>query len=129
MAKKVYSHDDGARLAKYRDEFEHPSVFGKWQNCWRRQADMLAYPEVVNDRRVYVIYSYGHHFPMYVYDEESGQWLGNKAKYSRTTSTHQSKYRPSEVAEWFDTAELKAIVDCGLVGYITYRMEEGLPVS
>lgn len=121
MTKKVYSHDDGARLAKYRDEFEHPSVFGKWQNCW------MAYPEVVNDRRVYVIYSYGHHFPMYVYDEESRQWLGNKSKYSRTTSTHQSKYRPSEVADWFDTAELKAILMYGYIGHITHRMENGLP--
>jgi hypothetical protein len=125
MTKKVKSHDDGARLARYRDEFEHPSVFGLWKNCWKSR-DI---PHEGEPPRVYAIYSYGYHFPMYVWDELSGQWLGNSSKYSRTTSTHQSKYRPPEVAKWFGTAELKAIVDCGLVGYITQRMEEGLPVA
>lgn len=126
MTKKVYNHDDGVRLARYRDEFEHASVYGKWRKCiWYSRGQFTE----KDTPRVYAIYSYGNHFPMYVYDEESGQWLGNSDKYSRTTTSHQSKYRPSEVAKWFGTAELKAIVDCGLVGYITYRMEEGLPVS
>ena len=125
MTKKVYNHDDGARLARYRDEFEHASVFGLWKNCWQDRN----VPHENETPRVYAIYSYGYHFPMYVYDEVSGQWLGNSSKYSRTTTSHQSKYRPPEVAKWFDTGELKAIVDFGLIGYITKRMEQGLPVS
>lgn len=127
MTKKVYNHDDGVRLAKYRDEFEHASVFGQWKTCWKHDGFVGDFEQ--EKPKVYAIYSYGHHFPMYVYDEESGQWLGNSSKYSRTTSTHQSKYRPPEVAKWFDTAELNAVVDWGLVGYITQRMEEGLPVA
>jgi hypothetical protein len=123
MAKKVYNHDDGVRLARYRDDFEHASVYGKWRLCWKSK-DLENHAH-----KVYAIYSYGSHFPMYVWDELSGQWLGNSDKYSRTTSTHQSKYRPSEVAKWFGTAELCSIIDCGLVGYITNRMEQGLPVS
>jgi hypothetical protein len=124
MTTKVRSHDDAVRLARYRDEFEHPSVDGRWKTVWRmgqqtRDIEVMA--------RVYVIYSYGSHFPMYVYDETSQQWLGNSDKYSRTTSTHQSKYRPSEVAKWFDTTTLKDIISYGYVGYITNRMENGLP--
>ena len=124
MTTKVRSHDDGVRLARYRDEFEHSSVEGRWKTAWRmgqqtRDIEVMA--------RVYVIYSYGSHFPMYVYDETSQQWLGNTDKYSRTTSSHQSKYRPSEVAKWFNTATLRDIVGLGYVGYITNRMENGLP--
>lgn len=124
MTKKVRSHDDGVRLARYRDEFEHPSVDGRWKTIWGQDPQTREFGELC---RVYVIYSYGSHFPMYVYDETSGEWLGNKDKYSRTTSSHQSKYRPSEVAKWFDTTTLRDIVGLGYVGYITNRMENGLP--
>jgi hypothetical protein len=124
MTKKVRSHDDGVRLARYRDEFEHPSVFGQWKICWRA-CDPSKKEEIAP--KVYAIYSYGFHFPMYVYDEQTQQWLGNSSKYSRTTSSHQSKYRPSEVAKWFDTTTLEDIVRHGYVGYITNRMENGLP--
>jgi hypothetical protein len=129
MTKKVRSHDEAVRLARYRDEFEYTSTEGKWKNCWKFRGFEDTYDSQPSppEKRVYVIYSYGEHFPMYVYDDESGRWLGNKDKYSRTTSTHQSKYRPSEVAEWFDTTALKNIVRYGLVGYITNRMENGLP--
>ena len=123
MTTKVRSHDDAVRLARYRDEFEHASVFGQWKNCWLRR-DI---PHEDKTPRVFAIYSYGFHFPMYVYDEDSQQWLGNSDKYSRTTSSHQSKYRPSEVAKWFDTTTLEDIVRHGYVGYITNRMENGLP--
>ena len=123
MTTKVRSHDDGVRLARYRDEFEHSSVEGKWKTIWKHTG-VGDFEELC---RVYVIYSYGSHFPMYVYDETSQEWLGNTDKYSRTTSSHQSKYRPSEVAKWFDTATLRDIVGLGYVGYITNRMENGLP--
>ena len=124
MTKKVRSHDDGVRLARYRDEFEHSSVEGKWKNIYMFLNGSADY-EIIG--RVYAIYSYGSHFPMYVWDETAGEWLGNSDKYSRTTSTHQSKYRPSEVAKWFDTTTLKDIISKGYIGYITNRMENGLP--
>lgn len=40
---------------------------------------------------VYVVYSYGTHFPVAVYKD--GRWLVNQDRYSRTTSNHQSKVR------------------------------------
>jgi len=41
----------------------------------------------------YVVYSFGTHFPMFIYT--SGQWYENTDKYSRTTSKHQSQARPT----------------------------------
>ena len=124
MTKKVRSHDDGVRLARYRDEFEYPSVEGKWRDIFQRNTNSGDYEKIT---RVYAIYSYGSHFPMYVWDEQTCEWYGNSDKYSRTTSSHQSKYRPSEVARWFDTTALKRIVDRGMANYIINRMENGLP--
>ena len=41
-------------------------------------------------RDLYVVYSYGTHFPIYVYDHGVELWFGNVDKYSPTTSKHQT---------------------------------------
>lgn len=40
----------------------------------------------------YVVYSYGKHFPIYIY--EQGTWYANCDKYSPTTSKHQTQANP-----------------------------------
>lgn len=42
----------------------------------------------------YVVYSYGNHFPLFVYEPISARWYENEDKYSRTTSMHRSKAHP-----------------------------------
>ena len=39
----------------------------------------------------YVVYSYGHHFPLFVYVNKARQWYGNSEKYSSTTSKHKTQ--------------------------------------
>ena len=45
--------------------------------------------------RFYVVYSYGYHWPLWVYDREAREWIGTDSKYSVSTSRHQSLSRPS----------------------------------
>lgn len=59
--------------------------------------------------RYYVVFSYGYHFPIYVHDIEANKWYGNKNKYSRSTSKHQTQARPSGIIDFLNTEELKAI--------------------
>jgi hypothetical protein len=60
---------------------------------------------------IYVVYSYGHHFPMYIYDYKAEQWFGNSDKYSSTTSRHQSYARPRNVdITYLDTSMMKQII-------------------
>lgn len=81
-----------------------------------------AFAKHLND--LYVVWSYGTHFPMYVYDWQCNQWIGNKDKYSSTTSRHQSYARPPRVDRWMDTDELKHIVYAGgVLKAVTYRLE------
>ena len=69
---------------------------------------------------LYIVYSYGTHFPMYVYDETVGIWLGNQDKYSVSTSKHQSQAHPSEgILHWLSNKELKLLIlEGGLVPYM-----------
>ena len=64
---------------------------------------------------LYVVYSYGFHFPMYIYDRQAGIWIGSKDKHSVSTTRHQSHCRPSaEIKCWLDTAkEMNEYIRCG----------------
>lgn len=109
MAKNRCSNSDAKRFIEYRDEFETntKTMFGQWRS----------------GGKTYVVYSYGFHFPMYVWDDQARVWVGNKDKYSRTTTIHQSKARPSHVTHWFDTETVKWIAYMGLSEVVAKRME------
>ena len=63
---------------------------------------------------LYVVYSYGHHFPMYVYDYSTREWYENSEKYSPTTSKHQSQCRPRfEITREFNTEDLIDLINRG----------------
>jgi hypothetical protein len=110
-----------SRLVNSRVAFKGNSVFSSW----------------VSDT-LYVVYSYGTHFPMYIYDRKAkqvdeqgnvisnGAWLGNTDKYSTTTSKHQSKCRPREVSKWLDTESLKDVIYEG--GYTRHLIMRGEPL-
>lgn len=70
----------------------------------------------------YTVYSYGRHFPMYVYDYDTAEWWGNGDKYSPTTSRHQSAARPHDVAHWTDTHTLQNIAAHGVLQTVKYRL-------
>ena len=63
---------------------------------------------------LYVVYSYGYHFPMYVYDEDSNMWFANSDRYPVSTSKHQSQARPSQPIDMFlNTDQLMTILRLG----------------
>jgi len=58
---------------------------------------------------IYVVFSYGEHFPIYIQDE-LGRWWGNMDKYSTTTTRHQRCANP--VARWrYDDASGRRVED------------------
>jgi hypothetical protein len=44
--------------------------------------------------RRYVVYSYGIHWPLFIYDEAQGVWFENAEKYPQSTSRHHSQMHP-----------------------------------
>ena len=73
---------------------------------------------------LYAVFSYGDHFPMWVYDDICNQWFGNHDKYelgdgqySRTTSKHQSTTQPSVSDDshirWASTDYLQSLITAG----------------
>ena len=95
-----------ARLVQEAEPFEGNSVSAKWID------------------KLYCVFSYGSHFPMYVFDGVIGEWIANNDKYSSTTSRHQSKCKPNNVRYEMDTKALKEVISCG--GFMQYKLLRGI---
>lgn len=57
---------------------------------------------------LYVVYSYGDHWPLFVWD--NGEWLENSDKYSVTTSRHHSQAHPHKDTTHLSRTVLKTII-------------------
>lgn len=107
------SNNKARQYVEKLEEFQGSNTFGKWHS-WNE-----------GERKLYVVYSYGHHFPMYIYDEEQNKWVGNKDRFSQSTTRHQSQLRPSSIGLWVDTEEMQSIVrEQGLVGLTISKAQQ-----
>ena len=62
---------------------------------------------------LYVVYSYGVHYPMYVYDNIARQWFGNETRSTPTTERHKPIARPDGDIRWVSTDYLRAMILAG----------------
>jgi hypothetical protein len=62
---------------------------------------------------LYVVYSYGTHWPLFIFDRLSGKWFENEDRYSTTTSKHRTQAHPLATTEKRSLTWMKSCVDCG----------------
>jgi hypothetical protein len=79
------SNKDCAPYVTDRREFKGSHLFGEWDGPTEWLPNNTA-------NTPYVVYSYGHHFPIYIWLD--GLWYENTDKYSVSTSKHQTQARP-----------------------------------
>tara|TARA_Y100000004_G_scaffold180703_1_gene225598 strand:- start:252 stop:599 length:348 start_codon:yes stop_codon:yes gene_type:complete len=102
--KNKIANRDASESVNNRHAFQGSNIF----------AEVIRHHTCGCNEDLYVVYSYGYHFPMYVFDYTTREWYANSDKYSPTTSKHQSQCRPSgEIAREFNTADLKKLIDRG----------------
>ena len=59
----------------------------------------------------YIVYSHGHHFPIYAC--LGGVWFANRDKYSRSTTRHQAQARPfwdGSALLWVGTNDMQRLI-------------------
>lgn len=66
------------------------------------------FSEHIKKDKLYIVYSYGHHFPMFI--KYKNTWYENSDKYSVTTSKHTSQARPSNKTKLLNTNKMKEII-------------------
>ena len=79
-------------------------LYGHWE------VSGVAYSE--GNGLCYVVYSYGQHWPLYVWDDVTQRWYGNRDKHSATTTKHSGCARPSVAysdIHWLPLGTIKAL--------------------
>jgi len=89
-------------------EFEGSNTFAVWKEhpAWGKKR--------------YVVYSYGVHWPLFIY--EDGKWYENADKYSVSTSKQHGQLHPHCETEKHSVEDMKSIAYYG----ITWWMERKL---
>lgn len=64
---------------------------------------------------LYVVYSYGAHFPLFIYHYATDTWFENEDRYSVTTSKHRSQAHPLVPTKKASTTFMKNLFWLGLV--------------
>ena len=105
-----------------------PSVYGRWEYDFDHTLPNQNYTPTGAKPIRYVVYSYGWHFPMYIWDEVTQRWYGNRDKYSRTTTRHQyaanptffTSDTPNRAITWLDTDKMIAIARYGVFATVCH---------
>jgi len=100
------------------------SCYARWANVQIRHYDEKG-EDTHEDtyERLYVVYSYGSHFPMLIYSEDAKQWFGNSTRWSKTTSKHFSQACPRNANVTFlDNEDMKLCVSKGVGWLVRWRM-------
>jgi len=85
-----------------KESFQGSNLFGQWMT--KRDQPYSRY----------VVYSYGYHWPLFVY--ENGVWYENADKFSVTTSKHRSQVHPHEDTLPMSVENMRVLVDYGIAG-------------
>lgn len=96
---KIKRNSDARQFVISRTEFTTPRYFSRQMRG-------------MNGGQFYAVFSYGLHFPLWVYDYESAQWIVNSDKYSHTTSRQRNFLAPQNPNATFPatTQELRNIL-------------------
>ena len=106
MSRLKISNREARECVEKRIEFNANNIFARW----------------THSGRAYVVYSYGFHWPMYVF--EDGRWYANTDKRSVTTSKHTNQTRPRGVGIIeFDHAMIESIISDGIAMAVHKRHE------
>jgi len=73
----------------------------------------------------YVVFSYGGHWPLFIYDYGTKRWFENDDRYSKTTSKHRTKIHPLCGTTLLTREEMVVIANSGLKALAQWKMGVG----
>ena len=96
------TNKDARKYVQQRKPFQGNSTYGTYKE----------------DR--YVVYSYGEHWPLFVYDD--GRWFANSDRYSHSTTKHRTQLHPLTDCTPLPLQKMCDLADYGFLGTLTRRL-------
>ena len=85
---KIIANKDARYFVQRKETFDGAHIFARWST---KESDNK---RGRSKQTIYAVYSYGYHFPMFVYDADTNVWVENSDKYSKTTSKQRTQLHP-----------------------------------
>ena len=85
---KVIANYRARAYVQRKEHFDGAHIFARWST---KESD---HKMGRSKQTIYTVYSYGHHFPMFVYDADANVWVENSDHYSVTTSKQRTQLHP-----------------------------------
>jgi len=79
------------------------------------------FAEWTDDDSRYVVYSYGKHWPLFIWDAQTQRWYANVSKYSVTTSKHRSTthpHIPNSTMTYLHVEDMIKVADGGITAIV-----------
>ena len=110
---KVIANYRARAYVQRKEHFDGAHIFARWQV--KRSDNKMGRSK----QTLYVVYSYGHHFPMFVYDADANVWVENSDRYSVTTSKHRTQLHPLCDTIKRSLDDVLMVVDNGICALLT----------
>jgi hypothetical protein len=78
------------------------------------------------DKNLYVVYSYGTHWPLFIWSEDAQAWFENEERHSVTTSKHRSQSHPHRPTILLSLRLMRKLATEGYKAIVTERILSGL---
>lgn len=112
---------DARQFVQNRKPFTGSNLYGGWiVGGW-----IVAGEGETREER-YVVYSYGRHWPLFIYT--NGVWFENEDKYGMTTSKHRSQSHPLCTTVRMPREQMLVLADCGYQHLARERVLHGVAV-
>jgi len=85
---KIIPNNKARAYVQRKEHFDGVHIYARWST---KESDSKGGR---SKQTIYTVYSYGHHFPMFVYDADTNVWVENSTKYSATTSKQRTQLHP-----------------------------------
>jgi len=105
--KRVANKDARIRVQN-RKEFEGSNTLAEWRSTTYSPRDSR-----------YIVYSYGHHWPLFIW--ENGVWYENEDRASVSTSKHRTQLHPHAETRLLPAGAMREIAAHGAVEYFIGR--------
>lgn len=112
MKTRIITNNIARSFVQTHEHFTANNIFAHWDDCRSPEGEFVG--------RVYIVYSYGLHYPMFIYDPATNQWYENADKYSPTTSKHRSQCRPVPDAIKLNTEQMQLVKKHGTAGLLLF---------
>jgi hypothetical protein len=111
MSKKITNRDARQYVQNF-TEFEGSNLFSSTRRL----------PE----ETIYAVYSYGTHWPLFIWSEDAQAWFENEERHSVTTSKHRSQSHPHRPTILLSLRLMRKLATEGYKAIVTERILSGL---